>query len=194
MLFKLFGNSDAPDWIMSEMNTLSYVSSVRIKFILMQIFNLLTESEVNFDEIYQHLADAKLTERETRSVLAVLSFIIQNAVRFNVESDDLSQELQQLGCPISHTSTIIRFYKEHRISLRKYFRNNFQRLSESSVFEFRSDIVLARKDGSDFPQGRVLLRFSPKNQELLNISMSAQQADDLARELRVAIDVMKSMK
>ena len=119
MLFKFLGNSDAPDWIMSELNTLSLVSSVRIKFILRQIFNLLTDSEVNFDEIYKHLTDAKLNESQTRSILALLSFIIQNAVRFNAEPEDLAQELQQLGTPISHTSTIIRFYRENRNSIRK---------------------------------------------------------------------------
>ena len=194
MLFKFLGNSDAPDWIMSELNTLSFVSSVRIKFILRQIFNLLTEAEVDFDEIYQHLTDAKLTESETRSVLAVLSFIVQSAVRFNAEPEDLSQELQQLGCPLSHTSTIVRFYRENRRALRKYFRENYQRLSESAVFEHRADITIKRKDGEAFPQGKILLRFSPRNQEVLDLSMSAEQADDLARELRVAIDLMKSMK
>ena len=194
MLFKFLGNSDAPDWIMSELNTLSYVSSVRIKFLLRQIFNLLTESEVDFNEVYRHLADAKLTENQTRSVLAVLSFIVQSAVRFNVEPEDFAQELQQLGCPLSHTSTIIRFYRENRRPLRKYFRANFQRLSESAVFEHRADVIISRKNGEEFPKGRVLLRFSPRNQEVLDIAMSAQQADDLIRELRVAIDLMKSMK
>ena len=194
MLFKFLGNSDAPDWIMSELNTLSYVSSVRIKFILRQIFNLLTEAEVNFDEIYLHLTDAKLTESQTRSVLAVLSFIVQSAVRFNVEPEDLAQELQQLGCPLSHTSTIIRFYRENRRQLRKYFRGNYQRLSESAVFEHRADVVIKRKNGQEFPQGKIHLRFSPRNQEVLDISMSATQADDLIWELRVAIDLMKSMK
>jgi hypothetical protein len=194
MLFKFLGNSDAPDWIMSELNTLSFVSSVRIKFILLQIYNLLTESEVNFEAIYQHLTDAKLTESQTRTVLAVLSFIIQNAVRFDVEPEDLAQELQQLGAPLSHTSTIIRFYRENRRPLRKYFRGNFQRISESPVFEYRSDLVLKRRNGEGFPQGRVLLRFSPKNWDLLTVALTARQAEDLARELRVALDVMGSLK
>jgi hypothetical protein len=70
----------------------------------------------------------------------------------------------------------------------------FQRLSESAVFEYRSDIVLKRKECSNFPQGKVFLRFSPKGQEVLTFSMTGQQAEDLARELRAAIDVMKSVK
>ena len=156
MLFKFLGNSDAPDWIMSELNTLSYVSSVRIKFLLRQIFNLLTESEVDFNEVYRHLADAKLTENQTRSVLAVLSFIVQSAVRFNVEPEDFAQELQQLGCPLSHTSTIIRFYRENRRALRKYFRANFQRLSESAVFEHRADVIISRKNGQRFMKKKTL--------------------------------------
>ena len=194
MLFKLFGNSDAPDWLMSELNILSYVSSVRIKFILLQIANLLTESEVDFDFIYHHLQDANLTESLTRSVLAVLSFIVQSAVRFDVEPDDLTQELQQLGTPLSHTSTITRFYKENRTALRKYMRNNFQRFNEPQVFEFRSDIVLARKGGEDFPHGLVHLRFNPKGAKSFEFSMTSTQVDDLIRELRSVVDVMQSSK
>jgi hypothetical protein len=194
MLFKFLGNSHTPDWLMSELNTLSFVSSVRIKFILVQIYNLLTEAEVNWDAIYHHLTDAKLTDSQIRTVVAVLSFIVQNAVRFDVDAEDLAQELQQLGTPLSHTSTIIRFYRENRRALRKYFRGNYQRITESPVFEYRSDIVLARRNGENFPQGRVYLRFSPKNAELLTIAMSARQSEDLARELRAAIDVMNSMR
>ena len=194
MLFKLFGNSDAPDWLMSELNILSYVSSVRIKFILLQIANLLTESEVDFNLIYQHLQDANLTESQTRSVLAVLSFIIQNAIRFDVEPEDLTQELQQLGTPLSHTSTITRFYKESRRQLRKYMRTNFQRFCQPQVIEYRSDIVLSKKNSNDFPQGALHLRFSPLNEKPFSFSMTAQQVDDLIRELTTVIDVMQSNK
>lgn len=194
MLFKLFGNSDAPDWLMSELNILSYVSSVRIKFILLQIANLLTESEVDFNLIYQHLQDANLTESQTRSVLAVLSFIIQNAIRFDVEPEDLTQELQQLGTPLSHTSTILRFYKENRRQLRKYMRTNFQRFSQPQVIEYRSDIVLSKKNSDEFPQGSLHLRFSPLNEKPFSFSMTSQQVDDLIRELSTVIDVMQSNK
>lgn len=196
MLFKLFGNSDAPDWLMSELNILSFVSCVRIKFILLQISNLLTESEVDFELIEKHLKDANLSESQTRSVLAVLSFIVQNAIRFDVEPEDLTQELQQLGTPLSHTSTITRYYKENRRQLRQYLRNNFQRFSEPQVFEYRSDIILAKKNGNeeDFPTGAIQMRFSPLNQKPFSFSMTAQQAEDLARELRRVIDVLQSNK
>lgn len=194
MLFKLFGNSDAPDWLMSELNILSYVSSVRIKFILLQIANLLTESEVDFNLIYHHLQDANLTESQTRSVLAVLSFIIQNAIRFDVEPEDLTQELQQLGTPLSHTSTILRFYKENRRQLRKYMRNNFQRFSQPQVIEYRSDIILSKKNSNDFPQGSLHLRFSTLNEKPFSFSMTSQQVDDLIRELSTVIDVMQTNK
>lgn len=179
---------------MSELNILSYVSSVRIKFILLQIANLLTESEVDFNLIYQHLQDANLTESQTRSVLAVLSFIIQNAIRFDVEPEDLTQELQQLGTPLSHTSTILRFYKENRRQLRKYMRNNYQRFSQPQVIEYRSDIILSKKNSDDFPQGSLHLRFSPLNDKPFSFSMTSQQVDDLIRELSTVIDVMQANK
>lgn len=190
MLFKFLGNSDAPDWIMSELNTVSLVSSVRIKFILRQVLNLLTGADVDFDEIYRHLADAKLSEGQTRSLLAVLSFIVQNAVRFNVEPEDLAQELQQLGSPISHTSTIVRFYREQRNRLRKHLRGRFQRLSAFPRFGYASEVVLARRDGSALPQGVVRAGFAGPDGSFA-FSMTEAQADDLIRELQHAVEAMR---
>ena len=194
MLFKFLGNSDAPDWVLSELNTLSLVSSVRVKFLLRQIFALLTGHGMDYDEISRHLTDAKLDDSQTRSVLAVLAFIIQNAVRFDVEPEDLTQELQQLGAPLSHSNTLTRFYRENRRKLRKYQKTQVQRMSIAKLIEYRSDVVLSRKDGINFPQGRVYLRFHPSYGDDFTFSMTSQQTDDLIRELKSAIQVMKSVK
>jgi hypothetical protein len=138
------------------------------------------------------LTDAKLTESQTRTVLAVLSFIMQNAVGFDVEPEDLAQELQQLSAPLSHTSIIIRFHRENRRPLHKFF----QRISESPVFEYPSDLILRGRNCDGLPQGtlpgRVLLRFRPKNSDLITVGLTARQTEDLARELRVALEVMGS--
>lgn len=190
MLFKFLGNSDAPDWLMSELNTLSYVSSIRIKFILVQILNLLMNNEVDFDVIYHHLTDAKLNEKETRSVLAVLAFIVESAGRYDVEPENLQQELVQLGAPLSHSSTITRFYRDNRRVLRKYLRNNFERISVSDVFEYRSDITIHNGEYQGYPQGKVFIRFNPKNDIPFSIAMTSSQADDLIRELKTAVEIM----
>jgi hypothetical protein len=145
MLLKFLGNGDLPDWLISERSTLSFASSARIKFILIQIYNMLMEAEVNWDASYHYLMNAKLADSQIRTVLAALSFIIQNAVRFDVDAEDLAQELEQLGRPLSHTSIIIRFYCENRRALRKYLRANFRRITESPVFEDLSGARRSRR-------------------------------------------------
>ena len=196
MLFKFLGNSDAPDWLLSEMNTLSLVSSVRIKFILLQVYNILCGLQVNYDEINKHLVDSELNDSGKRAVLTILCYIIENAVRFDVEPEDLAQELTQLGAPHSHASTINRFYKEYRRQLRKLLKQNFLRFSNPELIEYRSDIVLK---GSPFketsePQGRITIKLHPNNAAAFTVSMTAEQVDDLTRELKTAIEVLRANK
>jgi len=194
MLFKFLGNSDAPDWLLSEMNTLSLVSSVRIKFILTQIYNILVGATIDYDLIYKHLLDAKLSESQKRSLLTLLAFIIQSTVRFDVEPEDLAQELLQLGAPQAHASTITRYYRSIRRNLRAFYKSNFFRFNEPIIIESQADIVMKKKNASDFPKSRVTLRVNQKETNKFVISMTSTQADDLARELKTAIDVMRSFK
>ena len=196
MLFKFLGNSDAPDWLLSEMNTLSLVSSVRIKFILLQVYNIIIGAQIDYDEINKHLMDSKLNDSGKRAVLTILTFIVENAVRFDVEPEDLVNELAQLGAPHSHASTINRFYKEYRRPLRKLFKQNFLRFSHPELIEYNSDIVFktsASKENDD-PQGRITLKFHPNDNKPFTVSMTSLQADDLARELKTVIEILRQHK
>ena len=195
MLFKFLGNADAPDWLLSEMNTLSLVSSVRIKFILLQVLNILIGAEVDYSIINKHLVDAKLTDSQKRAVLTLLSFIVENALRFNVEPEDLAQELTQLGAPHSHASTINRFYKEYRKQLRKQFKQSFTRFSSPELIEYKSEIIIKSSESStDKPDGRLVLKIHPNNSEPFLVSMTSSQADDLRRELKSVIETLHSYK
>ena len=196
MLFKFLGNSDAPDWLLSEMNTLSLVSSVRIKFILLQVYNIIIGAQIDYDEINRHLLDSKLNDSGKRAVLTVLTFIIENAVRFDVEPEDLVNELSQLGAPHSHASTINRFYKEYRRPLRKLFKQNFLRFSHSELTEYNSDIIFKTSASTENaePQGRLTLKFHPNDREPFTVSMTSNQADDLAREIKNVIEILRQHK
>lgn len=194
MLFKFLGNSDAPDWVLSEMNTLSLVSSVRIKFILLQVYNIIIGAQVNHDNINMHLQDAKLSDGQKRSLLALLSYIVENAVRFDVEPEDLAQELTQLGAPHSHASTINRFYKEYRRNLRKSFKQNFIQFSHPDLIEHRADIILKSKNGNPEPHSVLNVRFHPNNNRPFTVTMTKEQVNDLARELRTAISLLRVNK
>ena len=44
-------------------------------------------------------SDAKLSEDDTKAVVAALNFILVSSSKFDTGSEDLSNELQQLGLP-----------------------------------------------------------------------------------------------
>jgi hypothetical protein len=87
------------DSLKSEVKTLSFVSCVRIKFILIEVYNLPTEVEVNWDAVFSLLTDAKLPDSQIRTVL---SLIVQNAVRFDVDTEGLTQAVRQLRALLLH--------------------------------------------------------------------------------------------
>lgn len=195
MIFKFLGNTDAPDWVLSEMYTLSLVSSVRIKFILQEIYKMLLGKSVDYTIIDRHLIESKINESQKKSVLMLLAFILENSAKFNTEPEDLHQELSQLGAPHAHASTITRLYRDIRPNLRKYMSQNIVRFNVSHANEYRSDIVLLTSDSlKRIDRERISIRFNQKCGENFLVSMTAQQANDLIRELSTCIDIMKSYK
>lgn len=173
------------------MYTLSLVSSVRIKFILSQVKNILMGEAVDYAYIDTHLVDANLTESQKRGLLALLCFILQSSVRFDVEADDLDQELQQLGSPHSHASTITRFYRANRLALKKFNRTGFQTYKPLTDPHCTADIIIDSSTHMGTPQGRVVLRIPGEGGKSMDITMTAEQADDLIRELKTVLDAMK---
>lgn len=120
MKFKFCGDNDCQDWLLAQINLLSKLTSIKIKVVLNEVIKHILTGQLDFDKVIRLTSDAKLNEDETKAVVAALNFIVTSSSRYDTESEVLSNELQQLGLP-----------KEHSTSLCKVYSDNFDQLKEA---------------------------------------------------------------
>ncbi|KAH7832496.1 uncharacterized protein MONOS_2722 [Monocercomonoides exilis] len=88
----------------------------------------------------KHLNSAGINPSEIRSALAVLRFIIINAVRFSCSEEVLLDELQQLGVPIEHSKVISKEVEKNRDFLAEYLTSKTFHLPTLERFDYRVDL------------------------------------------------------
>ncbi|CAD5111723.1 DgyrCDS1012 [Dimorphilus gyrociliatus] len=97
--FKFCGDLDCPDWVLAEISTLSRLSSIKVKLLCAQIVNDLLGGAIDFEKVGKLTQDAKFEEDDIKATISTVNFIISHAVRYNVDTKVLVDELQQLGLP-----------------------------------------------------------------------------------------------
>ena len=76
---------------------------------------------------------------DVKAVIAALTFMLSNAVKYDVNSEDLDRELQQMGLPKDHSEPLCRLYHQSREVLREAF------LADSLRCEYIRSIVRRRR-------------------------------------------------
>lgn len=112
MKFRFCGDQDCPDWFLTQMATLSRLSSVKAKLLGQHVARHLSGQEIDLVKVNSLLADSKLAENDVKSLLASLEFILSSASRFSTTEDHLRAELQQIGLPKEHASALARIHQE----------------------------------------------------------------------------------
>ncbi|XP_075678709.1 COMM domain-containing protein 4 [Dermatophagoides pteronyssinus] len=119
MKFKFCGDNDCQDWILAQINVCSKLTSIKLKLILKEVMHHIISGKLDLPKVCKLTADAKLTEEETKAILAALNFIILSSIKYETDSETLSNELQQLGLP-----------KEHSITLSKSYADKFNEIKQ----------------------------------------------------------------
>ncbi|KRT78195.1 hypothetical protein AMK59_6797, partial [Oryctes borbonicus] len=109
MRFRFCGDADCPDWVLVEINTLSSLSSVKLKLLAQVVANGIVNPPIDISKAEKLFADSKLDlDIDLKACMACLSFIITSTVRYNCDRNMLHSELQQLGLPREHSTSIKR--------------------------------------------------------------------------------------
>ncbi|UXI17247.1 hypothetical protein NH340_JMT03190 [Sarcoptes scabiei] len=78
---------------------MSQLTSIKLKLIIKEVVNEILTEQLDINKALSFTADAKLDTDETKAILAALHHIIISSVKYNTESETVSNELQQLGLP-----------------------------------------------------------------------------------------------
>ncbi|XP_014600046.1 PREDICTED: COMM domain-containing protein 4 isoform X1 [Polistes canadensis] len=112
MKFRFLGDGDCPDWLLAEINTLSRMTSIKMKTLGQIVMKSLTEGELDEEKIKKITQDAKLDLSDAKAMIAALELIFTSSARYGVSAADLSSELQQLGLPREHSTAVARIHTD----------------------------------------------------------------------------------
>eukprot|EP01031_Cornospumella_fuschlensis_P038480 gene38480-46772_t len=106
------GSKDCPDWVLAEINTLSKLSSIRVKVLVSQVIQYCLEGELNYEKVLKLAADNADGLQDLKGAIAALHFMISNSAKYDTDDKVLIQEIQQLGLPKENSDMIAKQYRE----------------------------------------------------------------------------------
>jgi hypothetical protein len=82
---------------------------------------LMETEKFDYDKVLQRIEGLENTS-DIKSAMASLLFIISNSARFNVNEQQLSIELQQIGLPKESTELLCRSYRSNKNELVQHLK------------------------------------------------------------------------
>lgn len=143
MKFRFCGDLDCPDWVLAEVATLSKLSSVRIRVLVVQILSYCLQRSFNYEKVLKLAADNEDGTSDMKGAIAAVHFMITNAAKHDLDEQSLVQEIQQLGLPKENSEAIARQYREHKDALRSQFAEDSYKVNRLLSTEWRVDHVIA---------------------------------------------------
>mmetsp|Transcript_14442 Transcript_14442/g.36826 ORF Transcript_14442/g.36826 Transcript_14442/m.36826 type:complete len:202 (-) Transcript_14442:1096-1701(-) len=198
MKFRFCGDLDAPDWLLAEIFTLSKISSVRVKLLTAQVISNIITGNIDFKKVNKLVGDATLDITEKKASLEALYFIVSNAAKYDVEDNQLMNELQQLGLPKEHCESLGRSYKEYKPKLHSVLAENTLKLSSVHDIQWRVDCIVQKQGQIDVSLPVVHLRMkktsgSDGSEDLL-FSMPESKFRAVFTEVGRALSTVKALE
>lgn len=196
--FRFCGDLDCPDWVLAEISTLAKISSVKLRLLCSQVLKELLGQGIDYEKILKLTADAKFESGDVKATVAVLSFILSSAAKHSVDSDSLSSELQQLGLPKEHATSLCRCYEEKQSPLQEHLRACSLRVNRLASVGWRVDYTLSSSllHSVEEPMVHLQLQLVPAPGSLaqhVSMSLSADKFQVLLAELKQAQTLMTAL-
>ncbi|XP_057337749.1 COMM domain-containing protein 4 [Microplitis mediator] len=136
MKFRFLGDGDCPDWLLAQIITMSRMTSIKMKLLgQLVVKSILNNGEIDEDKIKKLTQDAKLDWDDAISIVSALEMIMTSSSRYEVNADDLSSELQQLGLPKEHSIVIGRLHTDNYSQIHDHLLSQSLRLNALSSIE-----------------------------------------------------------
>uniref|UniRef100_A0A3P8V7Y7 COMM domain containing 4 n=1 Tax=Cynoglossus semilaevis TaxID=244447 RepID=A0A3P8V7Y7_CYNSE len=175
--FRFCGDLDCPDWVLAEISTLARI----------------------YEKVSKLTADAKFDSGDIKASVAVLSFILSNAAKHDVDSESLSSELQQLGLPKEHATGLCKSYEDKHSALQDKLRETSLRLGKLEAVSWRVDYTLSSSEQKEVNQPMIQLKLQTQGAESGStetsvVSVSADKFRVLLAELKQAQAMMNALQ
>ncbi|KAK2153037.1 hypothetical protein LSH36_310g03052 [Paralvinella palmiformis] len=191
MRFRFCGDLDCPDWVLAEIATLSRLTSVKMKLLCLQVLKHLLGQDIDYEKAHKLTSDAKFALSDIKATIAVLSYILSSAAKYNVDSDTLLNELQQLGLPKEHATSLCKSYGDNLTKLQAELHKKSMRVSSLESVDWRVDYLVSSSQLKEVKEPCVQLRLKVKNPDTDTVESSAFIVD--SDKFRVLVSVFVSV-
>ncbi|CAG5114892.1 unnamed protein product [Candidula unifasciata] len=199
MRFRFCGDLDCPDWVLAEINILSKITSVKIKLLAVQVLKDLLGEDLDYEKVQKLTSDAKFETGDIKASIAALTFILSSAAKYDVDAETLSNELQQLGLPREHSTSVCRSYSDGLGHLQEHFRRTSLRVSGLDSVQWRVDYVLSSSELQNVNEPSVQIKLDIKQSdsaepEPVAFTLTADKFRVLLHELKQAQSAMENLQ
>lgn len=169
-----------------------------MKLLCLQVIQDMLNKSIDYDKVYKITADAKFEEGDVKASIAALHFILSSAAKYSVDGESLSNELQQLGLPKEHTTTVSKTYGDNLNKLQDQFRKESLRLSQLEGVDWRVDYIISSSQLKDINEPSVQLKMKVKNTdtgtvEPVSFNVPSDKFRVLLNELKQADSIMDNL-
>ena len=187
MKFKFCGDLDAPEWLLREVATLSRMTYVRIKLLILHIMTCIeTNSALDMEKVHKFASTAKFDASDLRGTLAAIRFVVRSATRHAVAPKILNQELCQIGLPGEHARAFERAFVTHEEALRKVLAEETLRLPRVDQFHWRSELTLSAAGIKQLNTPMAQIKLVLSNGKQCHFALTADKLRVLLAELHEA--------
>lgn len=143
MKFALCGNLDCPEWVLAEVAILNRMSAIKLKLILGQMIKKLTGQAYDQERLNKLCRDQNFEQEETKVVLALIEFLMSQAVRFAISDKIFSKDLLQMGVAIENANALVKVFTEQQEGMARHLKLNSLRVSQIVDMDYSVSYVLA---------------------------------------------------
>ena len=129
MRFEFCGNIDCPEWVLSEVSILNRMSAIKLKLMLAQLTKKFTGQDFDQEKLQKLCRDQKFDAEETKVCIAIVEFLISQAVKHQVSDKSFSKDLLQMGVAIENSNALVKMFTEQHENIARVLRENSLRIS-----------------------------------------------------------------
>ena len=193
MKFAFCGDQSVPEWFLSQLNLLSNLSFVKLRKIAgLYMSHLASPTDPSFmEQILEVLVSSEFTENESRTIVAMIDFILANSAKNDIEQDTLMKELIDLGIPKENCQSICKILEQNHDKIRASLKEKVLRVNSFESVGFKQWHVLSsstRGKGLEYYRMDLKLREADQT-KAIGMCLDKQQlgrlAEDMAKVMRI---------
>ncbi|XP_017779209.1 PREDICTED: COMM domain-containing protein 4 [Nicrophorus vespilloides] len=141
MKYRFCGGADCPDWVLAEINSLSKLSSIKLKLLVQVIAKGIINPPIDMEKAEKLFADSKLDQTvDLKACIACVNYILISAVKYNSNHNILKAELQMLGLPAEHGASFKKVMDEQSKEMLSVLKSKTLKVNALEGFSSSVDV------------------------------------------------------